>query len=275
MGRSVAPLGLSAELAAQGVLPAETNMLALLLVGSRAQGWANPTSDYDFCVLTAQPYRNQCARAVAVPLDPPVIWTRDFAMASGNRCEVAYWTAGQLDQMLGKVSWDRFESGEASLRPLTDVEQTLIERLATAIALAGEDRLAAYREQADASAFRAFLTTFSVSSADGKLEDIAGMAEAGDTDSAVLAARLALDHMVDAMLDSRGVYGTGIPKWRMRRLRELADPPLSAARYWTLTTMASFRPDAPLDWVSEVVTECQDLSLRIDIAEPVSQEAGN
>lgn len=245
-----------------GALPGDTE--AVLLVGSQARGWANPTSDYDFCVVTRSPYSDPSAAAVGVPLDPTTTAVREVEV-SGRRCELAYWTVGQVDQLVDKVSWERFNSGEASLKTLVEVEETLLERLGSAVALQGQKWLQGMREDLDASAFRTFITTHSVSSADGKIEDIVGMLEVGDVESAVLAARLALDHMVDAMLDSRGVYGTRIPKWRMRRLRELPNPPLSRDRYWSFVTMADFDSADPVRWVDDVVAECQTLALEIDL----------
>lgn len=249
-------------LTALEAVPADA--LAVLLVGSQARGWANPTSDYDFCIVTEKPYQDGETRLVGVPLEPSVTAVREV-LAGDHRCELAYWTDSQLRQMIDKVSWRRFESGESSLKTLVDVEQTLLERLASAVPTAGEGWLTAARTAVEASAFRAFITTFSLSSAEGKLEDIVGMLELGDLESAVLAGRLALDHMADALLDSHGVYGTGIPKWRMRRLRELADPALSPEKYWELITMAGYGAANAAGWVDAVVTQCQDLALEIEI----------
>jgi predicted nucleotidyltransferase len=245
-------------------LPDAEELLALLLVGSQARGWANSTSDYDFCVVTRSPYRGSRTRTVAVPLDPPTTATRELVVQD-SRCELAYWTSGQIVQMTDKVSWARYESGASSLKSLVEVEETLLERLATAVPLSGADWLEQQRAAVEDSAFRAFITTHSLSSADGKIEDIVGMLERGDIESAVLAARLALDHMIDAMLDSRGIYGSRIPKWRMRRMREGTELPLTPERYWDLTTMVGFRQDDPVAWVDEVVQECQALSLQIEI----------
>jgi hypothetical protein len=249
-------------LTALGAMPPDA--VAVLLVGSQARGWANPTSDYDFCIVTEQPFSSDETRTVGVPLDPPITTVREVIVAE-RRCELAYWTEGQIRQMLDKVSWSRFESTEASLKALVDVEQTLLERLATAVPTAGEEWLEATRRAVDESAFRAFITTFSISSAEGKLEDIVGMVEVNDLESAVLAARLALDHMVDALLDSHGVYGTGIPKWRMRRLRDLAHPVFSPERYWELITMTGHGAADAAGWVDAVVAQCQDLALEIEI----------
>src|SRR6185437_2110412 len=218
-----------------------------LLVGSQARGWANPTSDYDFCVVTERPFCSAETRSVGIPLDPPVMAVREVIVAE-RRCEIAYWTQTQIEQMLAKVSWARFESSGASLKSLIDVEQALLERLASAVPTVGQDWLEGARRAVDESAFRAFTTTFSMSSAEGKLEDIVGMLEVGDQESAVLAARLALDHMVDALLDSHGVYGTAIPKWRMRRLRELGDPVFTPERYWELITMSGYGAADAAGW---------------------------
>lgn len=249
-------------LRALGAFPEDS--AAILLVGSRARGWANPTSDYDFCVVTASLYTHSAARMTGVPLDPSTMSTREFELGD-QRAEVAYWSLAQFNQMIAKVSWAVFDSGEASLKTLTDLEQTVLERLTTAVPLHGADELDRLRTALGSSAHRAFITVLSVSSADGKLEDIAGMLDVGDLPSAVLAARLALDHMVDALLDSRGVYGTNIPKWRWRRLSDLREPQFPAGRYWDLVTMHGYGRDNAEQWVQVVVAQCQDLQLLVEI----------
>lgn len=256
---------MSDELVSKGHVPSVAEgLICLMLVGSQARGWANPTSDFDICVVTRAPYKHAEARSVAVPLDPASTRVREFEVL-GRRCELAYWTSGQIEQMVSKVSWSAFESEGVSLKSLVEVEETLLERFATAIAFVGEEWLQEQRTAVETSAFRTFISTFSMSSADGKLEDIEGMLEVGDTESAVLAARLALDHMVDAMLDSRGIYGSRIPKWRMRRLREGSNLPLSPERYWSLSTMAGFLDSDPVDWISDVVEVCQAISMEIEL----------
>jgi hypothetical protein len=240
---------------------------AVLVVGSFATGWANPTSDYDLCVITPHPWVPTGSRLVGVPLVPSSMATVDTVL-DGRRAELAYWTDGQVDQMLDKVGWKQFESDQASLKSLTEVEETLLGRFATAIPLTGSDWLDRRRRQVDSSAYRAFITTASISSADGKLEDIVGMLEIGDLDSAVLAADLAFGHMVDALLDSHGIYGSRVPKWRARRIRALASPELDYDSYWAVQTMADFDPANPREWVEKVAALCQRLSLVVEIDAP-------
>jgi hypothetical protein len=89
--------------------------------------------------------------------------------------------------------------------------------------------------------------------------------ENNDLNSAVLSARIAFDHTVDALLAEQGEYESHIPKWRARRFQVANPTKLTFSKYWALETMRDFDPNEPSKWVSEVLTLCQDLSLKIEV----------
>lgn len=238
--------------------------LAVVVVGSVTRGWAHAASDYDLYVLTKAPCRVPGGRAMAMPLTPDTVTTVEFA-DDAQRYEVTYWTDAQVDQVLGKVTWEAFDSGESSLRVLTSQEELFLERLVDGVALVGAEWLRQRAEQLRDSAYRTFVATRSLSESDGKVEQALGMLEAGDTHSAVLAARLAFEQATDALLDSHGVYGTNTPKWRARRVREAALDALPFERYWALQTMADLDPKRPEEWVRRTAQFCKDLSLEVEI----------
>ncbi|MFH9005865.1 hypothetical protein ACH4E5_21880 [Streptomyces afghaniensis] len=238
---------------------------AALLVGSAARGWSNRKSDLDIYLVCAEPWSGPESVEVPVPLRPPVIQWESF-YADNHSWDLAYWLDDQVDQMLAKVSWDAFdpvraESGDA----LGERDEIFLGRLATCVPLIGEEWLARRRAQLDTSAFRSILVARSLGSAGMAVEDTIGQMKDGDLNSAVLSARTALGHTVDALLEERGEYGSYTPKWRARRF-QVADPDaLSFAKYWDLETMRDFDPDDPSKWISEVLTLCQDLSLKIEV----------
>ncbi|MFI7537286.1 nucleotidyltransferase domain-containing protein [Streptosporangium sp. NPDC049376] len=238
--------------------------LAVLLVGSVALGWANEKSDYDFYVVTETPWRRPNAARRTMPLQPSYVPT-DSIVLDGRRWELKYWLDSQVNQMLDKVSWEQFESGAAVADPLAPAEESFLERLISCVPLEGEQWVRRRREALADTAFQAFLVTRSLAAADGCLDDALGQLATGDVTSAVLSARQALGHAVDALLESRGVYGSQLPKWRARRLAEARLPDLPFERYWALETMASFDQARPEAWVEEVVVLCRALSLRAEI----------
>ncbi|MEU9126699.1 hypothetical protein AB0D08_01055 [Kitasatospora sp. NPDC048540] len=254
--------GCEAELRRRGLVP--TDCMTLFSVGSVARGWANQSSDFDFYLVSRSVPRIEGARTVPVPLGHETISTFDFPL-DGRRWEVAYWLDSQVDQMLSKVTWSEFDAGVSSLKVMVDTEELFLERIRTGLPLLGEDWLDRRRVELADTAYQAFLTTRSLAEADGNVEDALGMLVAGDIESAVMAARKALGHAVDALLESHGNYGSRTPKWRARRVKEAALRELPFERYWALETMADYDARDPADWVRRVVTLCKDLSVEVEI----------
>lgn len=249
-------------LTASGLVPRDH--VAVCLVGSVARGWANANSDHDFYVITGSPWRGGSSRTLPVPLRPNAVPSRS-ATVSGFRCEVKYWTVSQVDQMMAKVTWDQFERGTSSTKVLVDTEELFLERLITCVPVSGADWVADRRRALAGSAFQAFLVTASLAETDSSVEDALGQAEEQDFTSAVLSARKALGHAVDALLESHGNFGSRIPKWRAKRFLETAPRQLSFQEYWDLETMRDYDPTAPRVWLDRVLTLCRDLSLEVEI----------
>ncbi|WP_159053170.1 hypothetical protein [Streptomyces regalis] len=244
------------------LLPADH--LAVLCVGSVARGWANDSSDYDFNIVAHGPWHGPSVRTIPVPLRPASV-PAVVEYVDGRRWEIKYWVDVQVDQMLAKVAWDRFEEGASTARALTDAEELFLERLATCLTLSGTSWVRSRRQELGETAFRAFVTARSLAEADSSIEDALGQLAADDVDSAVLSARKAFGHVVDALLESHGAYGSPIPKWRARRLREVRPSQLPYQEYWAVETMRDFDPRAPDAWVTRTVQRCRDLSIEVEI----------
>jgi hypothetical protein len=183
--------------------------------------------------------------------------------AAGRRCELKYWTDSQLDQMIDKLAWSAFEAGTLLQGVLSTEEFGLLQRLERAIPLDGEDWLRAKVERLGKSALRAMACSRLLALLDSLIGDAAGHIRAGDPDSAVLAAWLGYGMAVDAVLAMHGELGDN-PKWRPRRVRELAPPELPYADFWAVTTMRDLDPADPVRWVTEVLRTCQDLSAEVE-----------
>ncbi|MFI6011968.1 hypothetical protein ACIBAG_24665 [Streptomyces sp. NPDC051243] len=250
------------ELRRRELVPDDT--LTIFNVGSVARGWANPTSDFDFYLVSRAVPVIEGARTVPVPLAHETISTYVFQV-DGRRWEVAYWLDSQVDQMLTKVSWEEFDAGVSSLKAMVDTEELFLERIVTGLPLFGEDWMKRRRAELDDTAYKAFITARSLAEADGNVEDALGMLTVGDTESAVMAARKALGHMVDAVLESSGNYGSRTPKWRARRVKEARLDLMPFETFWALETMADYDAAAPEEWVHRVVTLCKDLSIEVEI----------
>lgn len=241
------------------------DMVAVCVVGSAARGWENSRSDVDVYIVTRREWSSESSDDIAMPLNPPRVQTESF-YASGRRWEITYWTQGQVDQLLNRVSWEAFDQGVAAREALALREEHFLARLAVCRPIHGVDWVASTRGKLGDSAFRAFQLSRSLSHVDEAVEDALGQLEAGDLPSATLSARSALGYAIDALLESYGEYGSNIPKWRARRFAAVAPAEMTFEQYWELETMATYDPADPRPWVRQILNLCQDFSMKIEIA---------
>ncbi|WP_329201389.1 nucleotidyltransferase domain-containing protein [Streptomyces sp. NBC_01435] len=238
---------------------------AAFLVGSTARGWSNKKSDLDICVVSAEPWSFPDSVEVAVSLEPDVVHWHTFH-ADNRDWDLAYWVDAQVDQMLTKISWAEYDQVRATSNDvLPPREESFLGRIATCVPLIGEDWVARRRAELDASAFRSVLVTRSLGAADRAIEDGLGQLADGDLHSAVISARLAYGHTVDALLEERGEYGSYHFKWRPRRFQAAQPEALTFDEYWAVETMRDFDPDDPKKWINKVLTACQDLALKVKV----------
>lgn len=245
-----------------GVLPDDT--VAVFISGSLARGWGNPTSDLDVQVISREPYEGSVVEKGHVVLQPDTLgYERIYA--DGRRWDIQYWSQGQLEQLLHKVSWGSYEDPAALWATSSHDEIRLLERLPYAVAVEGDDWLEDVRRQLAGSAHRRVLVGMSLRQASGFAEDAAGQLESGDVHSAVLAARLSFGHTVDAVQASLGQFGSNWPKWRARRMELVDSPHLTFEQYWQVETMETFRADDPVAWITSTLELCRQLARELEL----------
>ncbi|MFI1221096.1 MULTISPECIES: hypothetical protein [unclassified Streptomyces] len=251
------------EMERRGLIPADC--LAVCCVGPAARGWADEGGGYDFHVISSTPWNTEGARTLPVALDPAGVPSITLTVA-GRRWELTYWLESQVRQVLAKVTREQFEGGGAAVGVLTDAEELFLERMSACLALSGTEWAKQAKRQVENSAFRAFVTTRSLAAADSAIADAVRQLAARDLDSAVLAARSALGHTVDALLESKGDFGSRVPRWRARRLRETRPGALPFGEYWAMETLRAFDPERPEAWVASVLQRCRDLAFEVEIS---------
>jgi predicted nucleotidyltransferase len=237
--------------------------MAVFVVGSMARGWSHDASDLDLVVVSDKPMVDERLLAINVPLIPDTIPVMGLQRA-GRRWEIKFWSDSQVDQMLEKVSWETFEGDRKVGNRLTEVEQLFLERLGTCVPITGDDWVQRRREEVEDSAFRALVVLNDLALADTHAEAAMGLLTAGEAEGAVLAAREAFGHVVDALLTSEGEYGAMV-KWRARRLRSAQPRLLSFDDYWSIETMRTYDPNNPAAWVEKVFRLCKDLASQIEV----------
>lgn len=236
--------------------------VAAFVVGSAARGWTNSRSDFDIYVVTTSEWHTGSSSLLPMPLNPPRV-TSEMFYERGRRWEVTYWLDSQIDQMLAKVSWEEY-GRELSGEVLSPREEIALARLANSLPILGEEWLVNNRKRLAESAFRSFVMVRSLGMADDAVEDALGQMESGNLESATLSARRALGHAVDALLECKGEYGSHMPKWRPNRFRIVAPDFLPFEKYWALETMLGYDPADPRPWITEILTVCQDISIRVE-----------
>ncbi|MFI5911833.1 hypothetical protein [Dactylosporangium sp. NPDC051541] len=235
---------------------------SLFLAGSLVRGWGHARSDADAYLIVDEPWAGPSNADISVRLNPPKVPANVFDL-DDRRWEVRYWQAGQVDELLAKVSWAAFEGG-AVLSNLTVPESILLARLPYAHPIAGSGWLERRQEELAKSAFRAIVITRLLSTAESGVEDALGLLESGDDRAAVLAAQAAFLALVDAFTAYHGDVGFEV-KWRARRIAELGSPVLPADAFWDVVTMRGLDPDRPRAWVESVLLRCRELSLEVEI----------
>ncbi|WP_395363765.1 hypothetical protein ACHGLA_25905 [Streptomyces sp. YH02] len=250
-----------APLRERNLLPDDT--VAAFVVGSVARGWENSRSDFDIYVVTTQEWQTETCDATLMPLNPPRVRSEVFH-ENGRRWEITYWLESQIDQMLAKLSWEKYTGGVFAGEILSPREETSLARLAHCRPLLGSEWIEAKYELLKQSAFRSIVVVRSLGLADDAAEDALGQLESGHLHSAVLSARRALGHAVDALLESAGEYGSHMPKWRPNRFKAAAPEVLSFDKYWALETMRDYDPADPGPWIRSVLTICQDIAMRVE-----------
>jgi hypothetical protein len=232
--------------------------------GSLVVGWGHATSDVDLYVVTTAPATitptttnelGLCAR----PLQVIIEYGPD-----GVRYDIEYWTVAQVDELLAAVEDPGGTDHPAMARPGYD-DIDCFYRLSVGVAFTGDTWLRAAKERLGASALSELLARQEFNEADSLIEDAVGLLQTGDQQSAMLAARMALDHTVDGYLFGRGSLSPAA-KWRYRKLAELPGPALTPDVFWRLETMRDLDPNNVGPWVEEVLRTCQSLMMEVDFS---------
>jgi predicted nucleotidyltransferase len=250
------------ELRSRGLLPDSHD--SVFLSGSLVRGWGNKTSDLDVTVVSGDAWKSSIGEFEHVPLEPNSL-QYEQTYVDGRRWDVEYWTSAQLEQVLGKITREQFADERGAWRSLSYYEVALLERLPYAQPADDGEWLRHTQRRLTESAHGSVLAARSLREADGCAEDATGQLDAGDLHSAVISARLALQHAVDALTASHGQVGSLWPKWRARRMRLIDTDVLSYERYWRLETMRDYRPEDARAWVEQVIGVCQRISMAVEL----------
>lgn len=251
-----------AQIPAEIVIPDDT--MCVFASGSLVAGWGHAASDVDLYVVTTAPAPVAPATVLDLGLSSRPLPVVVAFGPDGVPYDVEYWTTAQVDELLSAVR-DTGDQGHALESRLSYADTDWFFRLSIAVAITGHDWLEAAKRRLAESALPTILAGREFYEADGFIEDALGLADVGDQESAVLAARAALGHAVDGYLFARGSFCPGV-KWRYRKLAALPDSAMPLDAYWRLETMRDLDPGTVRPWVENVVQACQALMLEVDFS---------
>jgi hypothetical protein len=240
-------------LAERGLLPADP--VSIFAAGSLVRGFGNNQSDLDIYVVCANQWNGKTDHSSTVTLEPRSIPVHAVGV-NGRRLDIEYWTDGQIDQLIEKVSWYQFDNRADVADLLSPPEIDLLGRLDHALALVGEDWVERRREQVRSSATRAVFVSRYTNRADLFMEDAIGQLASGDEHSAVLSARSAFGYAIDALLVYHGASGSS-RKWRAWLMRSMENPVIKFDEYWRIESMEGLTPGNMSAWVDEVIQACR------------------
>lgn len=262
MASGIDPTVIARALREHGLRPADT--IAVFASGSMVRGWHNPTSDLDVHVVTEQVYESSVGERAYVALEPNTL-EHEQIFVDGRRWDVEYWSQSQVDQLLSKVSWESYADPAAPWTKASRDEIGMLQRLPYAVEAVGDGWLEQIQNRLAKSAHRTILVGTSLRVADAFVEDAVGQLEAGDHHSAVLTARMAFQNTVDALQAQHGEFGSLWPKWRARRMSLVESPVLTYDQYWEVESMANYRSDDPVAWVTETLEACRRISMDLEV----------
>lgn len=250
------------QLKEQGLLP--DSCRCVYAAGSLVRGWGNATSDLDLYVVTDDPFVWEGeADFHPVSLEPDRVGVA-VPQFGALRGDVEYWTTGQFDQLMAKISWEEYRSGRDTGATVSQIERDCLVKLQHAVALDGADWLAERRQQFADSAFGRTIAARSLDLADTFAEDALGQLGSGDPESALLTAKLAFGYAADALLAHHGEYGT-TAKWRSKKYRAAAPTVLPFERYWEIETMRTYDPEDPGRWIEDVIGCVRRVSMEVEV----------
>jgi hypothetical protein len=205
--------------------------------GSVVDGFGNAWSDVDvFAVVDRAPVGPHAQQA-------STNWTSQH-LAGGRRYDWEFWRPEDVRALAERVDGLELGTGRHILgTAFLHIEQCFVHRLRTGLPVLNRDGLDELRARFDFDRFAAFQSEEAIRWLDAHTEDLCGMLDAHDAETALPTARAVVETAVDAYCHHRGSTDP-VRKWRVKHVAALGEPAL-ADEFWRLAF-----PDAALrrDW---------------------------
>jgi predicted nucleotidyltransferase len=256
--RSIADIPFERILSLQGY--PDGSDTTVYVSGSVVTPFANPWSDIDIYAISDRGPTGELVVDEATNLV-----TQHFV--GDQRVDYEFWRPVDIERLAERL--DGMTLGVARFPPhglFTYNEECLIHRLRVGVPMLNEERFERFRRLFDFEKLGKYQAQEAIRETDGFYEDVCGMLEAGDLDSAVLNARRLVELGADAYLHSTGTTDPNV-KWRARHLQELDDGSAFhdevRRTYWDLEFPVDVAPDADPEARHRYVERCIAFSRRV------------
>ncbi len=257
-GRSIADIAFERILSLEGY--PDGSDTTVYVSGSVVTPFANPWSDIDVYAIS-----DRGPTGGAVVDETTNLVAQHFV--DDQRVDYEFWRPVDVERLADRL--DGMTLGVARFPPhglFSYNEECFMHRLRVGVAMLDEERFEAFRGLFDFDKLGRYQAQEAIRETDGFYEDVCGMLEAGDMDSAVLNARRLVELGADAYLHSIGTTDPNV-KWRARHLQELDDGSALhddvRSTYWRLEFPVHVGPDASPENRKGYVETCIAFSRRL------------
>ncbi|TDB90341.1 hypothetical protein E1264_05520 [Actinomadura sp. KC216] len=231
------------------------------VAGSVVLGWGHAASDLDLYVIVDDPITvspgQEAFTRDASTADPTINIV--IGELSQYRADAEVWRIVQIDEIIGRFSG---EIPDQEAPELGKLEQDMLYRLVSGQALHGRPWWEERRSAILNSRYGAWLAENRKLSAESYLEDVGGLLQSGDLETAVLAAREAFTFALEALLAVNGDFSIN-RKWLYRRLATTPLRELSLDEGWALLNGKGAAED-PRGWSERAARSAQQMLLVVE-----------
>jgi hypothetical protein len=236
---------------------------SVFVSGAVVAGWGHARSDLDIYVIAERLDPVEPTDCLFRGVDGEPIPSLVRYVPDGYRLDVEYWRETQVEHVFKRIC-ERPLHGERTIGlNLTEDDLDFLYDLSIGSALAGAKWLLAHQETLRGAHLNLLIASRRFSQSDSSIEDALGLLESGDQASALLAAILAFNFVVDGLVAADGELSPN-PKWRAQKMLRAQPHGLTWDEYWDIETRKHLDPARPEEWTRNLLARCQELMLSVD-----------
>ncbi len=190
----------------------------IVFSGSIVEGFGNKTSDIDLYVFLPKPSN--------VGKFTPVGNTGFYSTTIGgrSRIDITYIDGSLWSSLNTKL--DNFSEYDENREFIEPEALECLHRMTFGVVVA--DKVGAVEWRPSRQSLQRYIVAIMIEKANSYKQDSIGAHDAGDIETAIACERLRVRCLYDALLAANGLTNTRFEKWRIAKLRRLANQPLLA-----------------------------------------------